>query len=340
MKTVYTEAHRLHYAQTELFGNRFVPSHEQPARADLVHAQVVAVNLGPVLAPRDHGRTPITAVHNSDYLDFLENAWEDWCAAGGEGNAIASCTPMPDMSRLLPASIFGRLGYYSFDTTAPITAGTWAAAYAAAQVALTGAELLNHGERAAFALCRPPGHHASASYLGGYCFLNNAAIAVQSLIERGMTRVAVLDVDYHHGNGTQSIFYSRDDVLFLSIHADPSEDYPYFLGHARETGTGRGHGYNFNFPLPQGSGPRPWFESLEAACGHIARYRPDALVVSLGVDTYEGDPISRFKFATDDYLRLGQRLVGLGLPALFVMEGGYNLDAIGVNVTNVLQSFS
>lgn len=339
MKTVYSGAHRAHKIELELYGNVLVPCFEQPVRADSVLAQVVAVALGPVITPVDHGRDPITAVHAHDYVGFLETAWRDWVAAGGEGDAFIGCTPMGDMSRRVPASIHGRLGYYSFDSSAPITVGTWTAAYAAAQVALTGADLIAGGEHSAFALCRPPGHHASKAYFGGYCYLNNAAIAAQSLLDRGMKRVAILDVDFHHGNGTQSIFYDRDDVLFASIHGDPNEEYPYFSGHADETGSGRGASCNVNLPLPPGTGPDRWFEALDAALARIRSFEPEALVVSLGVDTFEHDPISSFKLRSDDYVRLGAALRTLALPALFVMEGGYALEAIGANITNALIGF-
>ncbi len=344
MKTVYTDQHRLQHGQAELFGNKLVPCHERPARADAIHAVIEARGLGPIIEPQDFGEDPILAVHAPDYVAFLKEAWAAWCDAGGDGDALPSCTPMPDMrmhdmGRRVPSSIFGKLSYYSFDTTAPITAGTWAAAYASAQVALTGADLLVRGDKAAFALCRPPGHHASRSYYGGYCFLNNAAIAAQRLIDQGLKKVAVLDVDYHHGNGTQAIFYDRADVLFVSIHGDPDQDYPFFLGYADERGTGPGMGYTLNLPLPHGTTADGWFEALNQAIAVIADYGADALVVSLGVDTYEGDPISYFKLASADYSRLGQRLTRLHLPTLFVMEGGYNVDAIGINVTNTLMGF-
>ena len=339
MKTVYTEVHREHRIAVELYGNELVPCFEQPVRADRVLEQVMAVGLGPVIAPVNHGRRPITSVHTSDYVDFLETAWHDWLAAGGEGDAFSGCTPMRDMSLRVPASIHGRLGYYSFDSSAPITAGTWTAAYAATQVALTAADLLANGEPSAFALCRPPGHHASTAYFGGYCYLNNAAIAAQSLIDRGMGRVAILDVDFHHGNGTQSIFYDRSDVFFASIHGDPNEEYPYFSGHEEETGIGPGAGCNVNIPLPPGTGPDRWLEALDCALARIRGHGPEGVIVSLGVDTFERDPISTFKLRSDDYLRLGTAIRTLGLPTLFVMEGGYALDAIGLNVANTLVGF-
>ena len=339
MKTVYSDVHREHRIELELYGNALVPCFEQPVRADCVLEQIIAVGLGPVTAPLDHGRCPITSIHAADYVDFLESAWRDWQAAGGEGDAFSGCTPMHDMSRRVPDSIHGRLGYYSFDSSAPITAGTWSAAYAATQVALTAADLLTNGEPSAFALCRPPGHHASTAYFGGYCYLNNAAIAAQSLLDRGMKRAAILDVDFHHGNGTQSIFYARDDVLFVSIHGDPNEEYPYFSGHADETGIGPGAGCNVNFPLPPGTGPDRWLEALDAALAPIRSCGPDAIIVSLGVDTFERDPISTFRLRSEDYLRLGAAVRTLRTPTVFVMEGGYALDAIGVNVANTLIGF-
>lgn len=339
MKTVYSDAHRAHRIERELHGNELVPCFEQPIRADSVLARVIESGLGAVVAPVDHGIAPLTAVHAPDYVAFLECAWRDWLAAGCEGDAFSGCSPARDMSRRVPASIHGRLGYYSFDSSAPITAGTWTAAYAAAQVALTGADLLAGGERSAFALCRPPGHHAAQAYFGGYCYLNNAAVAAQSLLHRGMERIAILDVDFHHGNGTQSIFYDRDDVYFASIHGDPNEEYPYFSGHAEETGQGRGAGCTANFPLPPGSSPDRWFEALDAALARIGGHGAEALVVSLGVDTFEHDPISSFRLRSDDYLRLGAALQALALPTLFVMEGGYALDAIGVNVVNTLAGY-
>jgi acetoin utilization deacetylase AcuC-like enzyme len=339
VKTVYSDSHRAHHIELEHSGNAFIPCYELPARADDVLARVRSADLGPVLSPNDHGRAPLTAIHAHDYVEFLERAWDDWLAAGHTGDAFSGCTPMADMNARVPASIQGRLGYYSFDSSAPITSGTWRAAYDAAQCALTGAELLAQGEASAFALCRPPGHHASTAYFGGYCYLNNAAIAAQALLDRGRSRVAILDVDYHHGNGTQSIFYARSDVLFASIHGDPRHEYPYFSGYTDETGSGAGQGYTCNYPLPLGSGPERWFAALGEACARIRDYRPDALVVSLGVDTFERDPISSFKLRSADYLEFGRAIRALGTPTLFALEGGYALDAIGVNVTNALVGF-
>jgi len=261
-------------------------------------------------------------------------------AAGMAGEAIATTWPSRRMPRMVPPrDIDGRIGYYCLASETSISGGTWEAAYAAAQVALTGARRVQDGAKAAFSLCRPPGHHAAQDMFGGYCFLNNAAIAAQALRDGGAARVAVLDVDFHHGNGTQAIFYDRADVLFLSLHGDPMDAFPYFLGGADETGEGAGTGFNANYPLPPGCGYPQWAEALDHALGRVADFGADALVVSLGVDTFERDPISFFKLTSDDFSHYGARLAGAGLPTLFVMEGGYAVAEIGVNTVNVLEGF-
>jgi acetoin utilization deacetylase AcuC-like enzyme len=206
-------------------------------------------------------------------------------------------------------------------------------------VAQTAQRLVAGGARAAFALCRPPGHHAASDMYGGYCFLNNAAIAAQMFRDQGAGRVAVLDVDFHHGNGTQDIFYGRDDVLFCSLHGQPEDAFPHFLGYADETGSGGGEGFTVNYPMPPGTPFAIWGAALDDAIARIASYGPDALVVSLGVDTYKEDPISFFKLDSPDFLTMGDRIAKLGLPTLFVMEGGYAIDEIGLNTVNVLEGF-
>ncbi len=208
-----------------------------------------------------------------------------------------------------------------------------------ADCALSAAQQLVKGAGAAFALSRPPGHHAGADFFGGYCFLNNAALAAQYLRDNGCARVAVLDIDYHHGNGTQAIFYDRADVFFASIHGDPRTEYPFYLGHADEMGAGQGLGANVNLPLPRGSHFEAWYAALEHSLACIARHGVDALVVSLGMDTFEGDPISGFTLQSADYLRVGARLKAAGLPTAFVFEGGYAVAEVGVNAVNVLEAF-
>jgi acetoin utilization deacetylase AcuC-like enzyme len=232
------------------------------------------------------------------------------------------------------------MGLFSYDAGTPLTSGTWAAAREGAGCALAAARSLLDGGRSAFALTRPPGHHAGPDFFGGYCFLNNAAIAAQALRDGGMARVAVLDIDYHHGNGTQAIFYGRGDVFFASVHGDPHTEYPYYLGYADERGEGAGRGCNLNLPLARGSDFAAWRTSLAEALRAIAAFGAQAVVVSLGVDTFEGDPISGFRLRSDDYLRVGEDIAALALPAAFVFEGGYAVAEVGLNAVNVLEGFA
>lgn len=316
------------------------PMFDVPERVQSVLDRIAQTRLGDVVEAQRFGVEPLQRVHRSDYLDFLERAWHTWPNNHGAEVLLPQFWPAQGM-RLepTPRSLQGQLGLYAADAIAPVLAGTWAAAQASADTALTAQRWISQGERAAFALCRPPGHHASAACMAGYCYINNAAVAAQAFIDGGAARVAILDIDYHHGNGTQSIFYERADVFFASIHADPLDDYPYFLGHADETGQGEGRGFNLNCPLPQGSGWTTWFAALEHCCQHIARYQPSVLVVSLGVDAHRDDPSGSFQLVSDDFTPIGQRLGELGLPTLFVFEGGYSVPHAGGNVVNVLQGF-
>ncbi|WP_314410402.1 histone deacetylase family protein [Pseudomonas kuykendallii] len=339
MLTVYSDDHRLHHGRCELIDGELKPCFEMPSRADHVLQRVRQQNLGEVIAPTDFGRAPIERIHDRAYLEFFEGAWARWAAMGRPGDLMPFTWPARTLRGVIPDNLHGQLGYYSFDGGAPITAGTWQAAWSAAQVALTGHHHLAGGACSAFALCRPPGHHAAADLMGGYCYLNNIAIAAQAFLDAGCKRVAILDVDYHHGNGTQSIFYGRDDVLFTSIHGDPRFEFPFFLGYADETGDGVGEGFNLNLPLPAGSAWAAWGAALDSACERIAAYGAEVVLVSLGVDTFKEDPISQFKLDSPDYLRMGERIARLGKPTLFVMEGGYAVEEIGINAVNVLEGF-
>ncbi len=340
MLTIYSDDHRLQDGKVELEGGKLVPCYEMPRRADLVLARVRDLSLGEVVEPQDFGVDPILRIHDADFVGFLRDAWDLWTATGRDFDALPFSWPVHGLRRdRVPDSIDGKLGFYSFDAGTPITAGTWRAATASVNVALTGQRRVAEGARAAFSLCRPPGHHAAAGFYGGYCFLNNAAIAAQAFLDQGAAKVAILDVDYHHGNGTQSIFYERGDVFFASLHGHPLDEYPFFLGYEEETGAGAGEGCNANYPLRWGTGFDRWSEALEAACKRIAGYGADALVVSLGVDTYKDDPISQFKLEEADYPVIGRRIAALGLPTLFVMEGGYAVEQIGVNAAGVLTGF-
>ena len=342
MIVLFSPQHALHAPAHEFFRGEREPCFETPSRAEFFRAELASRG-HQLRAPMHDSRPLLAAVHAVRYLAFLESAWAQWLALDP---ANASRQPFPSVwpvrtlrSDREPANFIARLGLYSFDNGTPLSAGTWAAAKAGADAAASAAGLLAGGERAVFCASRPPGHHAGADFMGGYCFLNNAAVAAQALRSQGCARVAVLDVDYHHGNGTQAIFYDRADVLFVSLHADPSYEYPFFSGYADETGAGAGLGCNRNLPLPAGCDAAAWFEALEAACSAIAGYSPDALVVSLGLDTYAGDPLTTFRLQSDDFRRLGTRIARLRLPTALILEGGYAAAELGINAAKVLEGF-
>jgi acetoin utilization deacetylase AcuC-like enzyme len=340
--TFFSPRHQGHAPTHEFFRGERVPCFESPARAEFVHQALLA--RGHEMRPPSHDCTDLLAgVHTPRYLRFLQSAWGQWLALDA---AHESQQPFPSVwpvrtlrSDIEPDNFIARLGLYSMDNGTPLVAGTWAAAKAGGDAAASAAMLLSSGARSAFCATRPPGHHAGPDFMGGYCFLNNAAIAAEGLRRQGCERVAILDVDYHHGNGTQSIFYERADVLFVSLHGDPRTEYPFYLGHADETGVGPGQGFNLNLPLPAGTSSANWLAALEAACQRIQAYQPDALVVSLGLDTFAGDPISRFALQTDDFSRVGARLERSGLPTAFLLEGGYAAQELGHNAVNVLEGF-
>ena len=339
MRTVYSEQHRLRDAKTELYGGELVQPFEKPSRAETVLRVVRESGLGEISAPEAFSLEPVLAVHDVDYIAFLETAWQEWQDVGYAGEVIASVWPARRMQSRVPRFIDGKVGYYAMAAETSISEGTWAAALSSKDVALTGAKALLGGERGVFSLCRPPGHHAALDMYGGYCFLNNAAIAAQYLRDQGAERVAILDIDFHHGNGTQDIFYARDDVLFCSLHGDPEDAFPHFLGYADETGSGPGAGFNRNYPMPPGTSFEQWQEALADALARMVEFSSQYLVVSLGVDAFENDPISFFKLTSPDFLTTGQMIGALDIPTLFVMEGGYDVDEVGTNVVNVLKGF-
>ena len=343
MITFHNHQHTLHQGKLEMFRGELVPCFEVPARVEHVLAEIERRGLGPVRQPTSFDDSALHAIHTPRYRDFLAHAWDEWVAldpANAARDALPSLWPVRSFrSDVLPANFTARMGLFSFDAGTPLMAGTWAAARSGADCALSAAQQVADGARAAFALTRPPGHHAGADFFGGYCFLNNAALAAQHLRDRGAARVAVLDIDYHHGNGTQAIFYARPDVLFTSIHGDPNTEYPFYLGYADERGEGAGLGCNQNLPLPRGTGFSVWRAALAQALQGIARFGADALVVSLGLDTFDGDPVAGFKLQSDDYLRVGADIAAAGLPTVFVFEGGYAVAEVGVNAVNVLAGF-
>jgi acetoin utilization deacetylase AcuC-like enzyme len=340
MKTFYSEAHLAHAPPEEFEGGKLAPAVEKPERALRVHRRVIERRVGPVLPPSAFGDDAIARVHDRELVTFLGQAHGKWQKKYGldAAAAIPSAWPARGMKAQRSGDIESALGSYAFDTATPIVRGTWPAARAAVDVVLSGADAIAKGERSAFALTRPPGHHASRDVFGGYCYLNNVAIAAQWFSDQGM-RAAILDVDYHHGNGTQAIFYDRADICFVSIHADPTFAYPHFLGFPDENGAGAGENANLNLPLPAGTDWGRYKDALMHALGRIAAHSPDVLLISLGLDTFEDDPIAQFRLKEEDYLRLGECIACAGLPSLFVFEGGYNIDALGTITVNVLEGY-
>jgi acetoin utilization deacetylase AcuC-like enzyme len=344
LKTIYSDKHFGHAEQGEFSGGMIVPAFEMPSRAEIIKARVEEVGLGPVIEPRAYDLSIASRVQSPRFLEFLSQAWDLWAATGRSHPALPSfwrAPGMTDASQLSkePETIDGKLGFFSFDAGCALVKGSWEAIKASHDVALTGVDLLRGGEEAAYALCRPPGHHAGSTFMGGYCFINNAAVAAEAFRVHGAKRVAILDVDYHHGNGTQEIFYHRDDVLVINLHADPLQEYPFYLGFADETGAGKGEGFNLNLPLRHGTAMDRFAEALQAAIIRTKTFKPDALVVSLGVDTFEKDPISQFKLISTDYPVMGKMIHDIGCPTLFVQEGGYAVAEIGVNAVGVLTGF-
>lgn len=327
MFAYFDDRQLLHRPERELQNGEWVAHAETPTRV-----QSICSALGALERPRDHGLQPILAVHDAGYLDLLEGAWEEWRDSGRPGEAIGYTWPIVGRRSHAFERIEAKLGRYSFDAGTPIGPETWTAAYWSAQCAIAAADALREGAALSFALCRPPGHHAGRDYLGGYCYLNNAAIAAQRLIDGGSRRVTILDIDYHHGNGTQDIFYERTDIGFLSLHADPATDYPFFWGHADERGEGDGIGHTLNLPLARETDGSGYLEALDSACETIAEWAPDHLVISFGADTFIDDPISHFKIQTAEFTDIGKRLHALALPMAVIMEGGYASAALGTNV--------
>lgn len=340
MRAVYSPLHERHQGGLELYRGELVPTYETPERVRFILAALEARG-HEIVPPRDFPEERLLRVHDADYLAFLRGAWARWSRAGRGGSMLPSGFPARGLRRdRIPKGVSGQMGYYCFDASTPIVEGTWEAVEAAARSAMTAAALVLEGDRASYALCRPPGHHASRDVYGGYCFLNNAALAAQVLIDGGRRRVALLDVDYHHGNGTQEIFYERNDVHYHSIHVDPGEGwFPHWCGFAEETGTGDGAGANLNLPLAPGSDDGVFLEALDRICADMAGLRPSFMVVSLGVDAGAPDPESPLRVSNRGFAAVGERLASLGLPTVLVQEGGYNLEALGPDVMAVLAAF-
>jgi len=336
VKVVYSADHRLHAPVHELTRREPIPYPESPERAEAILKALTEAGYSDILPPGDFPIEHLLSVHDSAYLEYLQSAYPAWVEAGYPPEGVVSVTFALRNRARPPRSPAEAAGYYCFDTT-PIVRHTFLAARAAASCALAGADLLLSGERSVYALCRPPGHHAGRDTCGGYCYLNNAAVAAAHLSQRGT--VAILDIDFHHGNGTQDIFYTSDQVLFVSIHADPDRRYPFFWGRIDECGEGAGRGFNCNFPLPPCVDDEQYLETLGCALEKVAQFDPTYLIISAGVDTLEGDMWSDFLLSLEGFGRIGERLTALRRPTLFVQEGGYDITRIGRAVAHLLQGF-
>jgi acetoin utilization deacetylase AcuC-like enzyme len=337
MKAVFDDRQRRHDPQNFMANGVVSRSPEQPERAERLLDGAMRAGCA-VAAPGDAGLGPIAAIHSAEYLTFLQTIHERWSRIEGAAPEVIPNVHPDRRMASYPKSAIGQAGFHQADTACPIGPHTWESAYWSAQTAITATDLVLGGERAAYALCRPPGHHAFGDLAGGFCFLSNAAIAAERLRAAGR-RPAVLDVDVHHGNGTQGVFYERADVLTVSIHADPARFYPFFWGHAHERGEGAGLGANLNLPLPRGTGDAEYLETLETALARIRAFGCDALVVALGLDAHEGDPFKGLAVTTPGFARIGQAIARLGVPTVLVQEGGYLSDALGANLTSALTGF-
>jgi acetoin utilization deacetylase AcuC-like enzyme len=343
MKVVYTPAHLAHDITVETFMGVPIPANEVAERAEKIRMALEADGGFDFMAPGEHGDDPITAVHDPGLVRFLEVAWSEvrrqaldrpFLTADTYPNRNMFEGMSPEAVATLvrePEQAAGRAGYWGLDSAAPLVAGTYAAARAAVDVALTSVDLVLGGANAAYGLCRPPGHHAARSMYGGYCFFNNAAIAAEAIVRATGERVAIFDVDYHHGNGTQQIFWNRGDVRYVSIHADPDRAYPYFLGRADEIGEGAGTGENLNIPLRGGATNDDYLAATDRALEAIVAAPGSVIVVSLGFDTYGLDPIGDFALTTEVYHEVGRRTAATGRRLVVLQEGGYHRPSLGEN---------
>lgn len=337
MKTYFAEEQRRHDPKSYLSSGARRPNPEVPERVERLLAGAKAAGCE-IERPRSYGLGPMAAIHTPEYIDFLQHIFTRWQRIeGASAEVIPNIHPIARAGSY-PASAVGQAGYHMADTSCPISEHTFESSCWSAWTAMAAAEAVEAGASSAYALCRPPGHHAFADVAGGFCFFNNSAIAAQRLRKQA-ERVAILDVDLHHGNGTQGVFYRRADILTVSIHADPARFYPFFWGHADERGEDAGLGANLNLPLPRKSGDDVFLEALGVALRRIEAFAPDALVVALGLDPFEGDPFGGLSVTTPGFARIAEAIATLRKPTVIVQEGGYLCDALSSNLTSFLTGF-
>ena len=336
MKTFYHPTQKRHHPRTYFSRGQMRTPQEIPERVDGVLQGLQELHL-PMQEPDDHGMAPINAVHDAGYLAFLESAHRRWKELPEDwGDEVMSNVFVRERNPL--QGILGEAARYLADGSCPVGQHTWTSSYWAAQSAIAATQSVLAGEPNAYALCRPPGHHARADGAGGFCYINHAAVSAQ-LLRSQFGKVAVLDTDMHHGQGIQEIFYDRDDVLYVSVHGDPTNFYPAVAGFADETGEGAGLGFNLNLPMPHGSSEAVFFEMVQKALQAVATFKPEALVFCLGFDIYEQDPQTKVSVTTDGFHRLGQAIAGLKLPTVIIQEGGYDLANLSANTQSFFRGF-
>ena len=346
---VWSPATREHLPSAEIWVGVRTPGTEVPERVDVLVGALGAAG-HPLHEATTHDGSLLAAVHDASLLEHLATIHDRWMASGipeevGQDRVVPYVFPTAAMLGGIPATrataVHGLAGAFCYDTMTLVGPGTWPAALAAADCALTAVERVTAGARAVYALSRPPGHHVTAGAYGGSCYLNNAAVAAEALRRDGHERVWVVDVDAHHGNGTSAIFYDRADVGYGSVHVDPAAGwFPHYMGHATECGAGDGLGANLNLPLPPGTGDDRWLDAVDALAGAVEAHGSSAVVVSLGVDAAAEDPESPLEVTRDGYHRAGERLAALGLPTVLVQEGGYHLPSLGGLVAAFLEPFA
>lgn len=349
MKVVYTEKHMSHSADTGTWVGVTIPSEEVPERIERILTRLRSPGYEVVPAV-EHDDRILFEVHDQDMIEYMRTAWDRWIDWGygddpGQDQVAAYAFPtaafLGDLPLRHPKSPGALAGTYAMDTMTQIGEGTFEAARAAVDVAQTAADIVASGDPAVYAACRPPGHHAGRAFFGGSCYLNNAAVAATTLRDAGHERVAIIDIDAHHGNGTQEIFYRRRDVVYASVHVDPGEGwFPHFMGFAEELGAGDGTGFNLNMPISPGVGDEAWLSGLDTLMTFVEVHRPSALVVSLGVDAAASDPESPLQITEMGYNGAGKAIGSLDLPTVFVQEGGYDLDTIADLVAATLDGFA
>ena len=337
MRAYFSDDQLRHHGKTFIVAGEKKPIPEVPERAEILRGAVARLGLD-LHAPNDAGLAPIAAIHDAQYLNFLQTIHDEWQDVGGAEQVIPNIHPF-DRNGPYPRHPAGKAGFHLGDTSCPVSVTTWHSAYASAQTAIAAARhVRDQGANTAYALCRPPGHHASGNIAGGFCYLNNSAIAAEELRAK-YNRVAILDVDLHHGNGTQHIFYDRSDVMTLSIHADPLDFYPFYWGHAEEAGAQDGLGFNHNQPLPLGSGDAVFLDALDQSLTKIDDFGADAVVIALGLDASRDDPFGGLTVSPDGFARIGEKIGTLSCPTVLVQEGGYVSETLAENLYQFISGF-